>query len=128
MNILLKPLAVAAMLTATMIPAHAEFGSTNVEKGCTILSIAVTTRIENMPWMTPEKCARARAGFKKADETQNWIDCAVVMLGTRNRVRGVPDFDKPFLDVRKNVLKGCAMMISDMDEEKADYISQAVKE
>jgi hypothetical protein len=128
MKRLLKPLVVAVLLTATLLPARAEFGSTNAEKGCTILSLNVGARIDDMPWMTSETCAKMRASYnRRAKETDNWMDCVITMLMTRNRVRGLPDVDKPPLDVRKNVLKGCVMAISDYDEKSAEYITGAVK-
>jgi hypothetical protein len=110
-------------------PAQAgNFGETNVEKGCILLSLTVSTRVDDTPWLQPAGCARLKATFTKPKASDNWIDCTLGLLMARNRARGIPDFDRPSKETRVNVLKGCVMMISDYSERDADYITGAIKD
>jgi hypothetical protein len=133
----MNKLLAAAALVAVMTPAHAEFGSTNAEKGCTILSINVATKVEDLPFTTTEKCARMKASTldavrgKDASKAEGspWFACTITSLMTRNRIRGVPDFDPPPLEVRKNITKACLMIMNDIDEDRATYlVNKTMKE
>jgi hypothetical protein len=119
-------IAAAAVLALTIgaAPAQAEFGQTNAEKGCAILTINTSTRIEDMPWMNPTGCAKLKADTAAAtkEEKDGWFTCTVGMIMARNRARGVPDFDKPSLEIRRNITKGCLMLMKDLDETRADYL------
>src|SRR5205823_10000030 len=58
-------------------PKAAEFGETNVEQGCIILSVNVSRRIDDMPLLSRDGCAQFKARFKKAQEGENVMDCAL---------------------------------------------------
>jgi len=127
---IMKPLAVAALLTAAVVPAHAEFGETNVEKACIILSITVPTRIEDGEWRTPVGCAKLKAQVGYSFEERNWNMCVIGIVGTHNRMRHLPDFDKPSLEIRQRIAQACLMMLKDdISEKQAEYVvKRAVKE
>jgi hypothetical protein len=109
-------------------PAQAEFGDANVEKGCAILAVNVSSRIDNMSWTTPASCARLKGSFTKAKESDNLMDCTIAMIMTRNEMRGLSHFDKPSLEVRQNIVKGCAMVVFGWEEWRADRMKSVVKE
>jgi peptidoglycan hydrolase-like protein with peptidoglycan-binding domain len=105
-------------------PKPAEFGETNVEQGCIILSVNVSARIEDLPLLSREGCAQFKAMFKKAKEGENVLDCALALSMTRNRLRNIPDLDAPNRAVRVNIIKGCAMVISDIPEKQAAFLAE----
>jgi len=134
---IVKPLAVAAMLTAAVAPAHAEFGDTNMEKGCIILSLQVDTRIEQASWRTSSSCAKLKADTLDAVKGKDpksmggsaWFACTLTSLMARNRVRGIPDLDPASVEVRRNITKACMMIMNDVDEDKATYVvTRGIKE
>jgi len=134
---LTKPLAVAALLTAAALPAHAEFGDTNMEKGCIILSLHIDTRIEQGSWRTASSCAKLKADTLAAVKGKDpnseggspWFACTLTSIMARNRVRGTSDFDKPSVEVRRGITKACMMIMNDMDEDKATYVvNRGIKE
>jgi hypothetical protein len=127
----LKALAVVSMLTAVAtMPARAEFGQTNAEKGCIILTLNTSTRVEDTPWMNSVGCAQLKSQTARATNgNDGWNTCTLGMLMLHNRMRGRPDFDKPSLEVRQNVVQGCLMLMDNLSEEQAKYIaSRGVKE
>jgi hypothetical protein len=114
---------------ALMTGAHAhaaDFGETNVEKGCIILSMSVSTRIEDMLAGDRQSCAKLKARFKKAEEGENIQDCMIGLLLARNRMRGLPDFDAPDRETRVRIAKGCIMVIADLPERQADYLADKI--
>jgi hypothetical protein len=122
----LKALAVAAAVFAFTSSAQAgEFGETNSEKGCIILTLNTITRVEDTKsWMTSTGCAELKQSTARATrDDKGWFTCTLSMLMLHNRLRGRPDFDRPSLEVRRAVTQGCLMLMDDLSEDRAKYIA-----
>ena len=133
----MKKLLLASVLAIASFPGHAlaadygEFGETNAEKGCIVLTLNTVTRVEDTKdWLTSAGCARLKKSTADATrDGKGWFTCTLSMLMLHNRMRGRPDFDKPSLEVRQNVTQGCLMLMNDLSEDQAKYlVSKNVRE
>jgi hypothetical protein len=120
MKKLITTLLGGCMLFTVLNGGHAEGLTKNEKDGCMLIGATVITRIEEFPkW-------EADCGALKA-KLRDPLDCTLIVLMTRNRVRGLPDLDVASIDVRKNVVKACFMFTKDVTEEVAQAATRAVK-
>jgi hypothetical protein len=108
-------LAVASI--ATISQANAE--PSNSEIGCSLLNMAMATRIEQLQDVDPVNCAKM-----KAEINGDWFLCIAPTIVTYNRVRGLPDLTRPPMHIRQLVTKACIMVVFDIPEGKAEAVAK----
>ena len=94
--------------------------SDNEQAGCMVLALNVVMRMEEVDeW--GKSCSQLRAAMKDP------AMCAAGTIMARNRVRGLGDFEVAPIEVRKHVVKGCLMLMLNVTESEAEFMTQKMK-
>ncbi len=85
-------------------------------------------RIEQANEMNAAACRKLKARIDEAGTNEKKLSsCVIVTMMTHNRMNGRGDLEPPPTQIGDAATKGCAMMIWDMTEERAEYILKHVK-
>ena len=118
----------AAFAVATILmqanPAHAL--SENANAGCAKLAVQIVTRYEQLEDFRANECPGIKVEASRQETSEAVMNCVMAGVMIRNRMRALPDLDKPSLEVRRGIAMGCVMLIAEWSEPRAALLADAL--